>query len=203
MPYMLKDSAAANEQRTAIRIEKHTVSGVDRDITFRPTYMAVRGDAGTIASMLLLKQKKAMWNMYLGIALLIMIAGAIIILICFGPGRVWKGLTLIAAIAAVTPLYFTSGSIRAEGIKINETVYRNLTPEDRDSLFLARDKHLANAALTLLTERYTETEELHANEARKRVEEEVRRNREKALALLNRTGSPGALTPKEVPDSHD
>lgn len=204
MPCLLRDSATVNEQRTAIRIKRPDFDGIKRVLSFKREYMAVQGDAGTVASMLLLKQKKAMWIMYLGIALLIMTAGMIIILL--NSGSVWKGLIPIAVIAAVTPLYFTSGSIRAEGIEINETVYRNLTPEDRDALFLARDKHLANAALALLTERYTEAEERHAEEAKKHREEEIRRNREKALELLNRTGSPGipdTPTPKEAPDRHD
>lgn len=198
MPYIARDSAAANEQRTAVRITKPAVSSADRTLSFQPAYTAVQGDAGTVASMLLLKQRKAMQARYLGIALLIMVAGAVLILIYFGP--VWDGLIPIAVIAAVMPLYFVSGSIRAEGIRINETVYRNLTPEDRDALFLARDKYLADAVLRLLTERYTAAEEQQRNEEEQRSSEEEQHRLARARRLLARSDTP---TQKEEPDSHD
>lgn len=184
MTLMSKDTVTTNKHNTAICVRAESDSTGDLSALF-PEYFAVRGDARNDAEALLLEQRQHMRRSYLRkLAVTSGLALCLMIFLAANHQYLVGEFLVLAAFAAVTavifPLCITSGSIAAEDLRINDTVYRNLTADDRDALFQAQAESpdVLKAAVKILSERYS------ADESRRRIEKQQQDQARAATILV-------------------
>jgi Na+/H+ antiporter NhaB len=176
MTLLPKDTVTVNKHNTAVCVRSEPLSTGDLSPLF-PDYVAVQDDAADDTKKLLLDQKQRMLRSYLlmaasiaglalGGALTYMFVDQHFVVADYFPFLIFSALAVV-----VLPLCFTSGEVSAEGLEINDTVYCNLTAEDRDVLFRAHavGTDVYQEAVRILTERYTADEALRREERQQKV----------------------------------
>lgn len=166
MAFLPQDRVEANDTRTALCVTA-IPDGVGDFSAMFPEYVAVSGDAQEKAALLAYQQATTLRRKYLmraGIVLAILVFILVLFMIQNNDFTLSHYITpwlyFIFVITVMAPSLFTAGNISPDGIIINQVVYRNLTPADRDSLFQAytESADIYEAALAILTQRYLQQE---------------------------------------------
>lgn len=185
MAFLPQDTIEVNRPGTAVRLIAPS-GGIGDFSGLFPTHIAVQGDAKNVALTVAKQQNGDLYRKFLrniaivlGIQLLIlllfMIQNQDFNLASYAHPWLW----FMAVLTFLIPCGTTFADAKVDGLEINAVTYTYLTPQDRDSLFLAhtRGKDIYDATLLLLTEKYAKQESV-THQARLDL------NRKKASTLL-------------------